>query len=583
MGNSPSKNDPLPNSLASLSGHGVCDQSDLDNEDAVPPLSRPTGNGSEQYVQSLKNNHFDASKSPHVDHKTSSSLSQSTPISTPSLKVTPSVGPQAIPARSSDGSSKTGSRLRRTVASSSPSNPDVELDVDMALLLNGNMSSPHSPKDWLGGSSLPSLSNSSSADSQNGLSVFTSSGENKDESSVSSVSSNSSDIGKPAPPLQAQLESLDPILELSSESSFEPREARRSSKSSVQAVPKFSELGKKLVSKTNGVTSTPSSPPLLPSTKKVGFDLDGVIERLLAIGSKRSNSGLLKSRTSRDKLPVTPQEIKQITAKARSVFLDQPTMLKLSPPVKIVGDIHGQYHDLIRIFNSCGYPPFTNYLFLGDYVDRGYKSLETILLLLCYKIKYPENFFMLRGNHESANITKIYGFYDECKRRLPLISGSQKLWKNFVDVFNCLPIAATINDKIFCIHGGLSPELQSMKQIEHIQRPTDIPDKGLLADLLWSDPDASVKGYLNTAWPKNDRGVSYCFGKKHVDNFLSRFNMDLIVRGHMVVEDGYEFFNKRKLVTVFSAPNYCGDFNNYGAIMSVDKTLCCSFELLKPQ
>lgn len=190
---------------------------------------------------------------------------------------------------------------------------------------------------------------------------------------------------------------------------------------------------------------------------------------------------------------------------------------------------------------------------------------------------------MLRGNHESANITKIYGFYDECKRRLPSISGNHKLWKTFVDVFNALPIAATINDKIFCIHGGLSPDLVDLKQIENIKRPTDIPDNGLLADLLWSDPDPLIKNFSPTNWPKNDRGVSYCFGKKHVDYFCLKFKMDLIVRGHMVVEDGYEFFDKRKLVTVFLAPNYCGEFDNYGAIMSVDKSLCCSFELIKPQ
>lgn len=314
------------------------------------------------------------------------------------------------------------------------------------------------------------------------------------------------------------------------------------------------------------------SPPLQPSSKKYDVDIDGIIERLLATKKRHS------SRKSKSVLDVDTNEIKFILGKSRLIFLEQPSLLRLSPPVKIVGDIHGQFHDLVRIFNCCGYPPHSNYLFLGDYVDRGEKSLETILLLLCYKIKYPENFFMLRGNHESANITKIYGFYDECKRRLKV----PKLWKSFVDVFNSLPIAATINDKIFCVHGGLSPEMNTFKQIEDIKRPTDVPDRGLLADLLWSDPDALVKNFSLTNWPKNDRGVSYCFGKRHVDYFCSKFKLDLIVRGHMVVEDGYEFFNKRKLVTVFSAPNYCGEFNNFGAIMSVDQSLYCSFELIKP-
>lgn len=323
------------------------------------------------------------------------------------------------------------------------------------------------------------------------------------------------------------------------------------------------------------------SPPILPTalTKSAGVDVDDVIQRLIALGMKPSSSR--RGHLSRDPLPVSLAEIKYIVQRARSVFMDQPTLLKLSPPVKIVGDIHGQFHDLVRIFNSCGYPPSSNYLFLGDYVDRGHKSLETFVLLLCFKIKYPENFFMLRGNHELANLTKIYGFYDECKRRMP--KHGAKLWKLFVDVFNTLPVAAIIADKIFCVHGGLSPDLFDMKQIESIKRPTDIPDKGLLADLLWLDPDPSVRNFSARKWPKNDRGVLFRFGKRHVDHFCQRFGMDLIVRGHMVVEDGYEFFNKRKLVTVFLAPNYCGDFNNFGAVMSVDTQLSCSFELIRPR
>ena len=153
-------------------------------------------------------------------------------------------------------------------------------------------------------------------------------------------------------------------------------------------------------------------------------------------------------------------------------------------PLKICGDIHGQYYDLLRLFEYGGFPPESNYLFLGDYVDRGKQSLETIIcLLLAYKIKYPENFFMLRDNHECASINRIYGFYDECKRRYNI-----KLWKTFTDCFNCLPIAAIIDEKIFCCHGGLSPDLQSMEQIRRIMRPTDVPDQGLLCDLLWSDP-----------------------------------------------------------------------------------------------
>jgi serine/threonine-protein phosphatase PP1 catalytic subunit len=265
-------------------------------------------------------------------------------------------------------------------------------------------------------------------------------------------------------------------------------------------------------------------------------------------------------------------EIVAICRAAQQVFLSQPSLIELNAPVKILGDIHGQFHDLVRLFEMGGYPPDSNYLFLGDYVDRGKQSLETILLLFCYKIKYPENFFLLRGNHECANVTRVYGFYDECKRRT-----NTKVWKTFIDAFNTLPIAALVASKIFCVHGGLSPSLHSMDDVRNIMRPTDVPEYGLLNDLVWSDPsDTAVE------WEDNERGVSYCFGKKIVNEFLAKHDLDLVCRAHMVVEDGYQFFNERTLVTVFSAPNYCGEFDNFGAIMSINEELLCSFELLTP-
>jgi serine/threonine-protein phosphatase PP1 catalytic subunit len=266
------------------------------------------------------------------------------------------------------------------------------------------------------------------------------------------------------------------------------------------------------------------------------IDLDDMISRLLDAGyaAKVTKTLCLKN-----------IEIAAICAAARELLLSQPALIELTAPVKIVGDIHGQYTDLIRLFEMCGFPPASNYLFLGDYVDRGKQSLETILLLLCYKLKFPENFFLLRGNHECANVTRVYGFYDECKRRTNI-----KTWKTFVDTFNCLPIASIVAGKIFCVHGGLSPSLSHMDDIRQIARPTDVPDYGLLNDLLWSDP-----AEIDTDWESNERGVSYCFGKKIIMEFLQRHDFDLVCRAHMVVEDGYEFFNDRILVTVFSAPN----------------------------
>ena len=116
-----------------------------------------------------------------------------------------------------------------------------------------------------------------------------------------------------------------------------------------------------------------------------------------------------------------------------------------------------------------------------------------------------------------------------------------------------------------------------MDQIRNIPRPTDVPDSGLLCDLMWSDPEADIAG-----WAENDRGVSYTFGADVVGKFLTKHDYDLVVRAHQVVEDGYEFFADRQLVTIFSAPNYCGEFDNAGAVMAVDESLMCSFRILKP-
>ncbi|KAE9593699.1 hypothetical protein Lal_00036424 [Lupinus albus] len=287
--------------------------------------------------------------------------------------------------------------------------------------------------------------------------------------------------------------------------------------------------------------------------------LDDVIRRLLeGKGAKQ--------------VQLSESEIRQLCVNARQIFLSNPILLDLSPPIRVCGDIHGQYQDLLRLFEYGGYPPAANYLFLGDYVDRGKQSLETICLLLAYKIRYPDKIHLLRGNHEDAKINRIYGFYDECKRRFNV-----RLWKIFTDCFNCLPVAALIDGKILCMHGGLSPELQNLNQIKEIQRPTEIPDNGLLCDLLWSDPDSSIDG-----WADSDRGVSCNFGSDAVTEFLDKNDLDLICRGHQVVEDGYEFFAKRRLVTIFSAPNYGGEFDNAGALLSVDESLVCSFEILKP-
>jgi serine/threonine-protein phosphatase PP1 catalytic subunit len=271
---------------------------------------------------------------------------------------------------------------------------------------------------------------------------------------------------------------------------------------------------------------------------------------------------------------LSEKELKFLCSEAKKIFLKQPILLELGPCLNICGDIHGQFYDLLQLFEIGGYPPEKNYLFLGDYVDRGKQSIETIALLFAYKIKYPENFFLLRGNHECSSVNRIYGFFDECKRRY-----SVKLWKNFIDCFNCLPIAAVIDDSIFCCHGGLSPELIFVNQIKNIIRPTDVPEYGMLCDILWSDPSENEN--MNEFFGFNERGISVTFSKKSLKNFLNDNNLELLCRAHQVVEQAYEFYGNNTCVTVFSAPNYCGMFDNSGAMMVVDENLKCSFNIIK--
>jgi diadenosine tetraphosphatase ApaH/serine/threonine PP2A family protein phosphatase len=304
-------------------------------------------------------------------------------------------------------------------------------------------------------------------------------------------------------------------------------------------------------------------------------DAEGLIDRLLAAAGRESRytrGGPSRPSTRGQQCPLDEDEATFLVLRSREIFMTQPMLVELDAPVQLCGDVHGQYSDLIRIFDACGYPPERNYCFLGDYVDRGRQSLETILLLLAYKCRYPNHFFLLRGNHECSSINRIYGFFDECKRRY-----SVALWKRFTDTFNCMPVAALVEGRVLCMHGGLSPELRSMDQIHRILRPTDVPDSGLICDLLWADPDEGRIG-----WGPNDRGVSWTFGADVVERFCAEQDIDLICRAHQVVEHGYQFFAQRRLVTIFSAPNYCGEFDNSAACLMVDENLVCSFVRISP-
>lgn len=273
-----------------------------------------------------------------------------------------------------------------------------------------------------------------------------------------------------------------------------------------------------------------------------------------------------------DVRPLFEEQILLLCHAATQSFLSVKPLLRIEAPIVICGDTHGQYSDLLRIFEFLGYPPKTRYLFLGDYVDRGNQSIETVCLLYAMKIKYPDHVYLLRGNHEDASLNRVYGFYDECKRKYNV-----KLWRTFVDTFNVLPVAALVGGKILCMHGGLSPDLQKISQIDSIERPSKIPETGIMCDLLWADPEKDLTG-----WDENDRGISYIFGADVVKEFVKRNNIDLICRAHQVVEDGYEFFADRSLITIFSAPNYNGEFDNSAGMLYVDADMTCSLRILAP-
>ncbi|CAI2347152.1 unnamed protein product [Caenorhabditis sp. 36 PRJEB53466] len=272
----------------------------------------------------------------------------------------------------------------------------------------------------------------------------------------------------------------------------------------------------------------------------------------------------------------TTLEIMRLAYICKGIFKAQRAMIEIDGPVKICGDLHGQFPDLIRIFAKCGWPPESNYLFLGDYVDRGQFGLETLLLCLSFKARYPQNFFMLRGNHELRHINTSYGFADEVHLR----KGEyyEQLYAEIQDSLHMMPFTALVGGRILCMHGGITKRIKSLDMLRDIPLPWCAIEESLENDLLWSDPD-NVPDWTGCA-----RGTGTTFGNTQIVTFCEQFNIDLIVRAHQCVQDGYEFFgDARKLVTVFSAPHYMGTFTNYAAVCCVSEGLEVSFEQLIPE
>mmetsp|Transcript_16426 Transcript_16426/g.40598 ORF Transcript_16426/g.40598 Transcript_16426/m.40598 type:complete len:361 (-) Transcript_16426:939-2021(-) len=314
-------------------------------------------------------------------------------------------------------------------------------------------------------------------------------------------------------------------------------------------------------------------------------------------------------------------EVKILCSKAREILVEESNVQRIEAPVTICGDIHGQFYDLLELFRVGGNCPETSYLFMGDFVDRGFYSVETFLLLLALKVRYPERMFLIRGNHESRQITQVYGFYDECLRKY----GSVNVWRYCTEIFDYLALSALIEDKIFCVHGGLSPVVSNLDEIRAIDRKCEVPHDGAMCDLLWSDPEEC------NGWGLSPRGAGYLFGGDVVKTFNQVNDIQLIARAHQLVMEGYKWMftdvaddtsdhdsgygyppgisrdmngsggagaggatedgsqtsaggnqkapvNRTGLVTVWSAPNYCYRCGNIASILEFDDMVNQTFK-----
>ena len=249
---------------------------------------------------------------------------------------------------------------------------------------------------------------------------------------------------------------------------------------------------------------------------------------------------------------------------------DAPNASK--PRFTVCGDTHGQYYDLLNIFAINGYPAADNpYLFNGDFVDRGSFSVEVILTLLLFKLSDPNCIFLTRGNHETKNMNRIYGFEGEAKAKY-----DDKIFTLFLETFEWLPLAAVISDKVFVVHGGISTDPTVMlSDVEKVKRGMEPPESGLMSDLLWSDPQPFP------GKSPSKRGVGFAFGPDITKAFLERNNLQLLVRSHEVKQDGYLVEHDGKTITVFSAPNYCDSMGNKGALIHFSKENNCEPEFVQ--
>lgn len=243
----------------------------------------------------------------------------------------------------------------------------------------------------------------------------------------------------------------------------------------------------------------------------------------------------------------------------------------VNDPITVCGDLHGQFHDMIKMLTVGGDPESTKYLFLGDFVDRGIFSVEVLLLVMSLKVKFQNSVFLIRGNHECRQMAISFNFRQEC-----LAKYDQDIYNMFIEMFDSLPISAVINGKFIAIHGGISPELKTLAELNKIDRFKEPPISGILCDMLWSDPVDRPDGSQEQEFMANDqRGCSYYYGSKALNNFLTKNKLLSLIRGHEVQIEGFKMLNWKnktfpQVITIFSAPNYCDTYNNKGAVIKFE-------------
>ena len=257
-------------------------------------------------------------------------------------------------------------------------------------------------------------------------------------------------------------------------------------------------------------------------------------------------------------IPVT--KLKYLLLQISSIFINEKNILELSSPFIIIGDIHGHIFDLLRIFNRFGIEKDTKYLFLGDLVDRGENSLQTISLIFILKYLYPNRFYIIRGNHEFDIMCSKCGFKEEIME----LYDNLDLYNTFIDCFNVLPICAIIDNEIFLVHGGIGPDFKTLDQINLIERPISHFENNILSSLLWSDPSTETEYFL-----PSQRGLGFLYGINSIKNFLDINKFKILIRGHECVQNGILTHFNNLVYTIFSASNYCGLSGNESGVIEI--------------